>query len=219
MSIRAIVRTNSAQTTAPKKITKYDKKLSDILGVATQVFADKGYDRASIRMVAERAGISVAGLYYYVSSKQELLFLIQLHAFDELIQRYQLGSQGLTDPADRLRLLIRNHLERFLDRMAELIVCSREIDRLVGDYRQQIEDTHREYFGLALQLFKELASQHEQTRVDPRMAALAMFGSINWVHTWYRPETGPSATQMAEDLVRLYLRGVLPSPSSQGEQT
>jgi hypothetical protein len=38
-----------------------------------------------------------------------------------------------------------------------------------------------------------------------------MFGSINWVHTWYRPETGPSAAQMTEDLVRLYLQGVLPT--------
>lgn len=194
---------------APEKITKYDKKLADILAVATQVFADEGYDRASIRMVAERAGISVAGLYYYVSSKEELLFLIQFHAFDALIQQFQARRGELADPVDQLRLLIRNHLERFLSNMAELVVCSREIDRLVGDYRQTIEDKHREYFGLALQLFRELADQRQQeTRVDPRMAALAMFGSINWVHTWYRPETGPSATQMAEDLVRLYLQGV-----------
>ena len=193
------------------KITKYDKKLAKILATATQVFADEGYDRASIRMLAERARISVAGLYYYVSSKEELLFLIQFHAFDELVQQFQAGSQGLTDPVDQLRLLIRNHLERFLVNMAELIVCSREIDRLVGDYRHKIEDKHREYFGLALGLFRELADQHEESRVDPRTAALAMFGSMNWVHTWYRPETGPSAEQMAEDLVRLYLQGVLPS--------
>jgi AcrR family transcriptional regulator len=191
--------------------------LANILGVATQVFADQGYDRASIRLVAERAKISVAGLYYYVSSKEELLFLIQFHAFDELIQQFQVGSQGLRDPVDRLRLLIRNHLERFLDNMAELVVCSREIDRLVGDYRQKIEDKHREYFGLALQLFRELVDPHEETRVDPRTAALAMFGSINWVHTWHRPEAGPSATQMADDLVRLYLQGVLPNPGTRGE--
>lgn len=191
--------------------TKYDRKLASILAVATEVFADEGYDRASIRAVAERAGISVAGLYYYVSSKEELLYLIQYHAFDELVRRFQDGRQALTDPADQLRLLIRNHLERFLGNMAELVVCSREIDRLVGDYRQQIEAKHREYFGLALGLFRELARSEET--VDPRTAALAMFGSMNWVHTWYRPETGPSAEQMAEDLVRLYLRGVSPGSS------
>lgn len=196
-----------------KKITKYDKKLANVLAAATQVFADQGYDRASIRMVAERAGISVAGLYYYTSSKEELLFLIQFHAFDRLIEKFRADSRGMADPAERLRLLIRSHLERFLDNMAELVVCSREIDRLKGEYRQQIEDKHREYFGLALQLFRELDSRQRETRVDPRTAALAMFGSINWVHTWYRPETGPSAEQMADDLVRLYLQGVVPPPA------
>lgn len=199
------------------KITKYDRKLADILVAAAAVFADQGYDRASIRKVAERAGISVAGLYYYVSSKEELLFLIQFHAFDELIQQFQSSNIDLKDPVDQLRLLIRNHLERFLANMAELVVCSREIDRLAGDYREKIEVKQREYFGLALKLFTELADQHDESEVDPRTAALAMFGSINWVHTWYRPETGPSAAQMAEDLVRLYMQGVLPPPKENGD--
>jgi AcrR family transcriptional regulator len=211
MSFRANVRTDSDLASANHKTIKYDKKLAKILTAATQVFADQGYDRASIRGVAEQAKISVAGLYYYVSSKEELLYLVQFHAFDKLIRQFQEQSQQLSDPAARLRLLIHNHLERFLGNLAELIVCSREIDRLVGDYRRQIEDKHREYFGLALGLFRELAEQ-QQTHVDPRMAALAMFGSINWVHTWYRPETGPSAAQMADDLVRLYLQGVAPNP-------
>jgi AcrR family transcriptional regulator len=216
MTFRASVRTNSTLARDCSEITKYDKRLADVLAVATQVFADQGYDRASIRMVAEQARISVAGLYYYVSSKEELLFLVQFHAFDQLIQKFRAESQGLEDPVDRLRLLIRNHLERFLGNLAELVVCSREMDRLVGDYRRQIEDKHREYFGLALAIFRELASRDPETRVDPRMAALAMFGSINWVHTWYRPETGPPAAQMTDDLLRLFLQGVLPGSAGQG---
>jgi AcrR family transcriptional regulator len=194
-----------------KKTKKYDRKLADILTSAAQVFAEEGYDRASIRGVAERAGVSVAGLYYYVRSKEELLYLIQFHAFDELVERFKEQSAGLPDPVDRLRLLIRSHLERFLANMAELIVCSREIDRLVGDLRKEIENKHREYFGLALGIFNELAERHGGTMsVEPRMAALAMIGSINWVHTWYRPESGPPAEAMTEDLLRLYLGGVLP---------
>jgi TetR/AcrR family transcriptional regulator, cholesterol catabolism regulator len=209
MGIRTSVRTNSDLPGGQAKITKYDKKLSEVLAVATQVFADEGYDRASIRLIAERARFSIAGLYYYVSSKEELLFLVQYRAFDELIAQFKARSEALTDPREKLRLLIRSHLERFLGNMAELVVCSREIDRLVGDYRQQIDDKHREYFTLALRLFQELAARRQQTGVDPRTAALAMFGSINWVHTWYRPETGPSAEQMTEELIRIYLHGVL----------
>lgn len=196
-----------------KKTKKYDKKLADILAAAAQVFADEGYDRASIRGVAERAGVSVAGLYYYVRSKEELLYLIQYHAFDALVQRYKKEVAEQSDPTERLRLLIRNHLDRFLGNMAELIVCSREIDRLVGDLRKGIESKHREYFGLALEIFTELAEKQGSSSVDPRLAALAMFGSINWVHTWYRPAGGPTAEKMAEEMVELFLRGVLPAAS------
>lgn len=196
--------------------TKYDQKLAAILVAASQVFAEVGYDRASIRLVAERAGVSVPGLYYYVASKEELLFQIQMRAFDELIRGYEEGSRGLTEPAERLHLLVRNHLDRFMGNMAELTVCSREIGRLAGDYRQKIEDKHREYFMLALQLFRELSDKQGPGAVNPRTAALAMFGSINWVHIWYRSETGPGAAELASDLTRLFLHGMLADPGAAG---
>jgi AcrR family transcriptional regulator len=203
-------------TTTGERTARYDKKLRRILAAAAQEFAEQGYDRASIRGVARRAGVSIAGLYYYVRSKEELLFLIQYDVFHGLVERYRAESRGLGHPASRLELLIRNHLERFLANMSELIVCSREIDRLKGDFQARIEAKRREYFTLALRNFAELNELHQGSLVDPRTAALAMFGSINWVYTWYRPASGPSAARMAEDFTRLYLRGVLP-PDAEGD--
>jgi AcrR family transcriptional regulator len=195
---------------ADERLRRHDQKLAEILAAAAEVFAEEGYDRASIRMVAERAGVSVAGLYHYVRSKEELLFLIQHHVFHGLVERFEEKSQHLSDPAARLELLIRNHLRYFLANMSELIVCSRELDRLTGEFHREVEALRREYFGLALGLFSEMAERQGWLRVDPRTAALAMFGTINWVHTWYRPGSGASASRMAKDFARLYLRGVLP---------
>ena len=194
------------------KNTKYDRKLADILAAAAQVFAEEGYDRASIRTVADRAGVSVAGLYYYVRSKEELLYQIQFCAFDELVERFRIDSQDLSDPKERLELLIRNHLERFLANMAELVVCSREIDRIKGELGERLDLKRREYFGLVTGVFAEIAERQGHGSVDPRTASLALFGSINWVYTWYK-EGGPTAPELARKLVRLYLTGVLPDPS------
>ena len=72
-----------------RKTAKFDRKLVEILRAAAAVFAEVGYDPASIRMVADRAGVSVAGLYYYVRSKDELLYLIQYHVFDGLVRRFE----------------------------------------------------------------------------------------------------------------------------------
>jgi AcrR family transcriptional regulator len=192
------------------KNTKYDRKLADILSAAAQVFAEEGYDRASIRTVAERAGVSVAGLYYYVRSKEELLYQIQFYVFDELVQRFKSDGATIGEPQARLELLVRNHLDRFLANMSELIVCSREIDRIKGELGEKLDAKRREYFALVTRLFAELADQHGGGTVDARTAALALFGSINWIYTWYKPGSGPTAAEMAQNLVRLYLRGVLP---------
>jgi len=189
--------------------TKRDKRLGGILAAAAQVFAQEGYDRASIRAVAERAGVSVPGLYHYVGSKEELLFLIQYHAFHELVLKLERDSRDVADPEARLELLIQNHLERFLANMAELVVCSREIDRLEGEFRARVGAQQREYFRMAQDVFSELRGRGDGNGVDPRTATLAMFGAINWVHTWYRPGSSPSAARLSRDFARLYLRGVL----------
>jgi TetR/AcrR family transcriptional regulator, cholesterol catabolism regulator len=188
---------------------KFDRKLDRVLLAAARVFADEGYDRASIRSVADHARLSVAGLYYYVRSKDELLYLIQYRVFDSLVERFKRESAALDDPEEKLHLLVRNHLERFVGNLAELVVCSRELGRLTGDLQARIEAKQREYFGLALGLFAGLKSRHGSV-TDPRTAALCMFGSINWVHTWYRPRGGLAPAALARDFVHLVLRGYLP---------
>lgn len=189
--------------------TRRDRKLDAILAAASEVFAETGYDRASIRLVAERAGVSVPGMYHYVGSKEELLFLIQRQVFTGLVDCCRAASDGIDTPEERLELLIRLHLDRFLSHMAELVVCSREMDRLSGAFRKEVEAKQREYFGIAVELFKEIGERHGGSRVEPRTAALAMFGAINWVHTWYAPRSG-SAARLAADFTQLFLGGMIP---------
>jgi TetR/AcrR family transcriptional regulator, cholesterol catabolism regulator len=193
-----------------RSVEKFDRKLGDILAAAAQVFAEEGYDRASIRGVAERAQVSIAGLYYYIRSKEELLYQIQEDVFGSLVERFKAESQDAASPEARLELLVRNHLERFLANMAVLTVCSRELDRLEGECRTRIEAIRREYFGLAVRVFEEIGRTRGAGAVDARTAALAMFGAINWVHTWYRAEANPDAASLAHQFVQLFLTGVLP---------
>lgn len=194
---------------AADRDTKFDRNLDRVLVAAARAFAAEGYDRASIRSVADHARLSVAGLYYYVRSKDELLYLIQYRVFDSLVARFRREAAAVDDPEEQLHLLVRNHLERFVGNLAELVVCSRELGRLSGDFNARIEAKQREYFGLALGLFAELKARHGSV-TDPRTAALCMFGSINWVHTWYRPRGGLTPAVLARDFVHLVLRGFLP---------
>jgi len=206
--------------TAPRRrnTAKFDRKLEEILRTAAAVFAEVGFDPASIRMVADRAGVSVAGLYYYVRSKDELLYLIQYHVFDGLVRRFSIDSEQMlacdgeaARPEARLHRFIQNHLDHFLTDMASLTVCTRELGRLSGDYLQQVEALQRTYFHQALEIFQELCSARDDGRMDPRTATLAMFGTINWVSSWYDPASDKSAGELASEFAILYLHGVSPT--------
>lgn len=192
--------------------TRHDRKLNGILEAAARVFATQGFDRSSIREVAQEAGVSVPGLYHYFRSKDELLYLIQMNAFGSLIEKFRQDTRDVTEPETRLEILLRNHLERFLANLDELRVCSREIDRLTGEQQERIRTLHRDYFALAVQIFVALGEKHGPLAVDPRSAALAMFGSVNWVSTWYRAGSSPPAAILAADFLKLYLHGALPPP-------
>ena len=108
----------------PEPATRFDRRLAEILTHATNVFCEKGYEGASMRELSRASGMSLAGLYYYFESKQRLLFLIQKHTFSTIVQRLIGRLEGLTDPEQRIRIFILNHLEYFLANPAAMKVLS-----------------------------------------------------------------------------------------------
>ena len=192
-----------------------DRKFTRIISSAAKVFSKTGYEKASIRMVAAKARVSLAGIYYHVQSKDELLFLIQFNAFQTILSglKKKLEAEAGSDPIERLRILIRNHFSYFLSHMDELKVCSRELETLSGAFYRKVAEVRREYFKIALDIVKEIAQGKERSpeagdpAVDPRIAALCLFGMLNWIYTWYDPGKD-TADSLSEQLLGLYLGGI-----------
>jgi AcrR family transcriptional regulator len=186
----------------------YDDKLERILRISAEVFAEKGYHQASIRDISRATGVSLAGLYYYVESKEELLFRIQEHSFEQLLENLRTLLEGVEDPHRRLRLLIENHLRFFVANMKEMKVLSHEADSLSGVAREQVDAMKREYSRIATGILVELAG--DQPAVDLRVATFSLFGMMNWIYNWYRPGRDVPVEELADDIHRLFLTGLLP---------
>ena len=116
-----------------KRSPTFDSKLLHLLEVAARVFAEVGYDKASMRRVASEADVSLAGIYHYVGSKEELLYWIQFHTFDSLLRDLRSSLEGVVDPRQRLRAAVGNHVRHFGENMAALKVCARELETLEGE--------------------------------------------------------------------------------------
>jgi TetR/AcrR family transcriptional regulator, cholesterol catabolism regulator len=185
------------------------QKLQLILHHAARVFSERGYEGASIRDISRSSGVSLAGMYYYVESKQKLLYMIQLTTFKTVVERLEKRIAGVEDPLERLRILIRNHLEYFLRHPVEMKVLSHEDEALEGDYRKEVLAIKRRYYEVALGIFEELRRAGRARRMNARVAVLSLFGMMNWIYTWHRPGMDPQAEALAEGMVNLFLHGVM----------
>lgn len=186
----------------------FDRKLAHILRHAAIVFSEKGYQGASIRDISRASGVSLSGLYYYFESKQKLLYLIQLYTFSEIVRRLEERLAGVAGPVDRVRILVRNHLDYFLQHPVEMKVLSHEADELEGRYRRDIAEIKKRYFSLALGIFENLRRSGAARRINPRVAVLSLFGMMNWIYTWHNPQVDPSPESIADTMTDIFLEGV-----------
>ena len=91
--------------------SRFDRRLAEILDYATEIFADKGYEGASMRDLSRLSGMSLAGLYYYFESKEKLLYIIQHHTFTTIIERLRERLTASNDPEERIRIFVQNHVD------------------------------------------------------------------------------------------------------------
>ncbi|MDQ6887733.1 MAG: TetR/AcrR family transcriptional regulator [Gemmatimonadota bacterium] len=191
-----------------------DQKLDALLADAARVFADNGFHRTSMRDLAKATGVSLAGLYYYVESKDELLYLIQSRNFDAVLQSMRERLEGVSDPIERLFLFIDNHLDYFVSHLPEMKVLSHEAGALVGDYLTRVNATKREYTRLLMDLLAEVERAHGPAHANRRVAAYSLFGMMNWAYTWYDPLGDLGVELLSQNIGRIFLGGYVGLPVS-----
>ncbi|HEV2357309.1 MAG TPA: TetR/AcrR family transcriptional regulator [bacterium] len=182
---------------------EYDARRETILETAASLFASQGYERTTIRDVAHGAGMSVAGLYYYVRGKEELLFHICERSFSMVLDALTQELARTPDPRARVRALIRNHLDHFLRHVSEMKVLTRELDALQGAHAAQIYALRHRYYTICRKVVSDVAID----TVPLRLATMGLFGMLNWIHMWYRPDVDGDADALADGMARIFLDG------------
>jgi AcrR family transcriptional regulator len=187
--------------------TKYDRRLADLLDHASRIFWEKGYEGASMRDLSRATGMSLAGLYHYFESKEELLYLIQKHTFTTIIERLRPKLDAASYPEERIRIFIRNHLEYFLANKEAMKVLTHEDETLKNGRGAEIAAIKREYYHICLDLLEDL-KRSAGIEFSGRLAVLSLFGMINWIYTWHNPRVDADADALARHMGDIFLRGV-----------
>ncbi len=195
----------------------YGERGEWVLKAAATVFAARGFHQASVREIASEAGMSLAGLYYYVPSKADLLYRIAANAFDVLLENLDHALAQVNGPEERLRAFIQNHLEFFLGHMDEMKVVSRDVEFLTGELQAVVAEKQKRYYLRCVGVLDEFQGS-KGSREDPRLSALALFGMINWIYAWYRPDRDGDAKRLADEMTQLFLHGFLAREGMAGQR-
>ncbi|MBZ5721077.1 MAG: TetR/AcrR family transcriptional regulator [Acidobacteriia bacterium] len=174
----------------------------EILRTAARLFQLQGYDATSMNDVAAALKLSKGGLYHHFQGKDEILFDLMNHAMDITEERVINAVRGISDPEERLRSLIRRHIEVVLSvRDREITVMLHENHPLPPPLRRRINSRKKDYVHFVENLIAEVQRARQSTRsVSPRAATFALLGMINWIYQWYKPE----GELREEDLARQY---------------
>jgi AcrR family transcriptional regulator len=191
----------------------YDEKLQLILKTSAKIFAEKGFHHTSVRDIARATKMSLSGLYYYFTTKEELLYLIQERCFVTLLERWEQAADPQSDVRARIRAFAENHLSFFLHNMPEMKVMAHEDESLTGDFQDKILVLKRRYVKVIMDLVGELQAHDGGKGVDLRVGTFALFGMMNWIYTWYQPKRDLPFPQLIEQMLRIYFFGLLKAGS------
>ena len=185
-------------------------KKREILEAASRVFRARGLHAAGMRDIAAELGMAVGNLYYYFRDKEDLLAFVQESALSRLLEMAA-RVRALDLPADqKLRLLLEEHVVGLNDpeegtpgSLAHL-----EVEALGEERRAGVLARRDEYEQIVRSLIEEGMDQGMFLRADPKVASLALLGSVNWTVKWFRPEGGKSAREIGRQIAEMMVRSL-----------
>jgi TetR/AcrR family fatty acid metabolism transcriptional regulator len=190
-------------------VDQTDKRRS-ILSAAVGVFARNGFYNSKVADIAREAGVADGTIYLYFKNKEDLLIQVFLDTMDTVLQEQEAALQGITDPTERLRSIVRVHFSVVEARPALAEVITVELRQSSRFMRS----TDLKPFGRYLALMARTIEQGKTVgqfapEIDSRRAARALFGvmdelALEWAMSPDRHGIG----EACDVILNLFLNGL-----------
>ncbi len=192
---------------------KNQDKAQEIYLTAAQIFFKKGYNATSLNDIADEFNITKAGLYYYVESKQDLLYRIITLGLDNVKNEVLEPARKINDPEERLRFIILNHSRLCAGGNHAVIIISHEDNELSFHQREETLKRRRDYFDFIRDTLVELQEQGKIKEIELTTATFTILGMIIWLSRWYSPNGKMSVEKVCEEICGMAMRGILVNQS------
>ena len=185
------------------------RRRKEVVDAAARIFHEKGYKATSIQDIAEEVGILKGSLYYYIDTKEDLLFGVIKEAYDAALGIIEEIEHREGDALELIEALIIGHAEVFAATFVQSSVFFKEF-RALSEQRQrtirEAGDVYNRFLVNQIQRGRE--SGEIKADVNPRLAAIGIIGMMNSMAFWYRPEGPASPEQIGSEFSRMVIGGL-----------
>jgi AcrR family transcriptional regulator len=183
---------------------------AEVLGSAAEVFARRGYAAATVQDVADELGILKGSIYYYIKTKEDLLYrlLRQVHEeVDALLDEVK-AAEG-PDPLERLALYVRRQATYNLRNLVRISVHYNDIDQLGDQRRKEVLRLRKRHddFITGLVLEGQRGGLIDPKR-DARLLTYNICATVIWPYRWYKPRGRVKVDDVVDGLVTFVLGGL-----------
>ncbi len=187
-----------------------------ILQAAASLIAAEGYHGMSMRRLAKASGHSLANVYNYFSSKEEILFELQKEAFETLLEATGAALVDVPDAVGQLYCFISHHIHYFAERPEVLRTLVHEAASLPEERRRVVRRLKEQYFEIGRRIVRDLVSSdaaarasHERDPAELERMTYSLFGMLNWIYGWYQPRLHGGPDQLARTIYEMALCGLV----------
>ena len=188
-----------------------DQRYHEILERAARLIFQRGYDGTSMQEIAEACGLTKAGLYHHIETKEALLLAIMHYGMDLFDDRVLEPVSDIADPLARLRR-VHGAQHRARDagcdaRRSRSSCTSTHADRRggAGDHARK-----KQYVQFLEAAFRQASERGQIRAVDPTLAAFSFLGVVLWTYKWYRADGKLGPQQLSDGMIDLFFEGLMP---------
>ena len=196
----------SAPTLGRRRQRRSAEREKSIRAAALRIFRQKGYHAASMQNIADAVGLYKGSLYYYVSSKEELLVRLFEGRADQVLGEMRAITYGTGTCTEQLRAMVRAYVLGVLRNLDSVRVYLREERALPPAALRHVHAEQRTMRDLFEGVIGDGMRDGSFVGTDPKLAALALLGMCTWVHRWYRPRGRLTETAIADDFAERAIR-------------
>lgn len=183
-------------------------RLEEVLDSAAKIFFSKGFHGTTIEDVAKDVGMLKGSLYYYIKSKDDLLYQLLYSVIEEgdahIAQH--IDTQG--DPVVQLRRALEAQIEYIIENRVRVGLFLHEFDTLSGKRQHTVVELMTRYNNRFVELVRRGQAQGKFDDGDPVLIVNGILGMINWIYRWFHEEEPTDPAEIKRVFVRIIMKGL-----------